>query len=235
MRGFLANLSLLQLDNTKHVPTVLKRIFTSALDPDSFAAVSSPVQDQDILAMSVEVSQNGVSTRTDTAANLIVSSPSLPTVAVVDRSADLDLAAQALIRARFSFGGRSPYSPDIVLVNEFIKRDFLTAVVRASIAAADALEDRRSGKEKPTARSGGGVEATIQSLRAGSGSSVRVVTESACGAVVDVQERTPDLVTRKVGGPVLVVHSMKSLDDAIDFLSRFAPDSASLSHSSYGS
>lgn len=204
------------------MPTVLKRIITGALDPDSFAAVSTPVQDQDILAMSVEVSQNGVSTRTDTAANVIVSSPSLPTVAVVDRSADLDLAAQTLVRARYSFGGRSPYGPDIVLVNEFVKKDFLTAAVRASIAEGDALEDRRSGKEKPTARGGGGVEATVQSLRAGSKSSLRVVTESACGAVVDVQDRTPDLVTRKVGGPVLVVHSMRSLDDGIDILSRFA-------------
>jgi acyl-CoA reductase-like NAD-dependent aldehyde dehydrogenase len=170
--------------------------------------------------MSVQVSQDGMSTGTDTAANLIVSSPSLPTVAIVDRSADLDQAAQALVRARFSFGGRSPYSPDIVLVNEFTKRDFLTALVRATIAVGDAIEGRRLGQEKLTSR-GDGVDAIIQRLWAGSRNSLRVVTESACGAVVDVQDRSPELITRKLTGPVLVVHSIKSLDDAIDFLSRF--------------
>lgn len=220
-RGSPANRFLLQLDNTtQHLPTTLKRIIKGALDHDSFAAVSTPVQDKDILAMSVLVSQDGMSTRTDTAVNLIVSSPSLPTVAIVDRSADMDQAAQALVRARFSFGGRSPYGPDVVLVNEFTKRDFLTALVRATIAAGDVIEDRRLGKEKTTSR-GGGVDTVIQSLRGGSRNSLRVVTESTYGAVVDVQDRSPELITRKLTGPVLVVHSIKSLDDAIDFLSRF--------------
>lgn len=183
------------------------------------------MQGKDVLAMSVQVSQNDQPNGADVAStgvNLISSVPSLPTVAVVDRSANLDSAAQALVRAAFSFGGRSPYSPDIVLVNEFTKKDLLTALVRATIAANDAIEDHgRLGQEKPTLRSGGGVDAALQQLRAGStATGLRVVTESACGAVVDVQDRTLDLITRKAGGPVLVIHSVKSLDDAIDFLAR---------------
>jgi acyl-CoA reductase-like NAD-dependent aldehyde dehydrogenase len=227
------NCIILQLDNTtQHSPTTLKRIIKGAVDPDSFAAASTPVQDEGVLAMSVYVSQTGdVSTRTGTtAASLIESSPSLPAVAVVDRSADMDQAAQALVRARFSFGGRSPYSPDIVFVNEFTKKDFLTALVRATIAAGDATEYCGSSQEKPKSRGVGGVDATLQRLRTGSGSGLRVITESARGVVVDVQERTPDLVTRKVAGPVLVVHSIQSLDDAIDFLSRFGVHFAVVSH-----
>jgi hypothetical protein len=213
------------------LPTALKGIIKGALDHDSFAAVSTPVQDEDVLAMAVQVSQNGSSAQNNTTAtaNVIESSPSLPTVAIVDRSADLDKTAQALVRARFAFGGRSPYGPDIVLVNEFTKKDLLTALVRATISAADAVDDRRSGKEKPASRGGGGVEATIQGLRSNLKSGLRIVTESAVGAVVDMQNRTQDLITRKVAGPVLVVHSIRSLDDAIDFVSKYVrPISMSL-------
>lgn len=51
-------------------------------------------------------------------------------VAVVDGSADIDAAAKAITAARFSFGGRSPYAPDLVLVNEFAKKDFFEACSR---------------------------------------------------------------------------------------------------------
>lgn len=51
----------------------------------------------------------------------------------MDRTANLEEAAQALLTARFSFNGTSPYAPDVVLVNEFVKKAFLNAVIRKSI------------------------------------------------------------------------------------------------------
>ncbi|EXA34301.1 hypothetical protein FOQG_14459 [Fusarium oxysporum f. sp. raphani 54005] len=57
--------------------------------------------------------------------------PLLPyTIAVVDRTADIQQAAQALCTARFSFKGKSPYAPDLVLVNEWVMQVFLQACVR---------------------------------------------------------------------------------------------------------
>ena len=57
--------------------------------------------------------------------------PLLPyTIAVVDRTADIQQAAQALCTARFSFKGKSPYAPDLVLVNEWVMQAFLQACVR---------------------------------------------------------------------------------------------------------
>lgn len=68
-------------------------------------------------------------------------------MAVVDRTADVDLAARAIAAARFGFGGTSPYAPDLVLVNEFVKRDFFEACSRyASLSFAKG--ERKPGKDR---------------------------------------------------------------------------------------
>lgn len=60
----------------------------------------------------------------------LVSSPEARAIAIVDRSADIDAAAKAIVTARFSFQGMSPYAPDLVIVNEFVKKDFFQACTR---------------------------------------------------------------------------------------------------------
>ena len=50
-------------------------------------------------------------------------------VAIVDRSADIPSAAHEIVKARIAWGGRSPYAPDLVLVNEFVIQQFTQAVV----------------------------------------------------------------------------------------------------------
>lgn len=46
-------------------------------------------------------------------------------VAVVDRSANLSKAAGAIARSKTAFGGTSPFAVDVVLVNEWIRKDFI--------------------------------------------------------------------------------------------------------------
>ena len=59
-----------------------------------------------------------------------ISTPSYRTIAIIDRSAQVTDAAREVTRARFAFGGRSAYAPDLVLVNEFILKDFCIAVTQ---------------------------------------------------------------------------------------------------------
>lgn len=47
-----------------------------------------------------------------------------PSVAIVERSADLKLAAKCILDARIFSNGTSPYAPDLVIVNEWIMDDF---------------------------------------------------------------------------------------------------------------
>jgi len=49
---------------------------------------------------------------------------------VVDRTAHINEAAQAVVRARFSRRGTSPYAPDVVLVNEFVLEEFLACLLQ---------------------------------------------------------------------------------------------------------
>lgn len=55
-------------------------------------------------------------------------------MAVVDRTADITSAAEAVVASSFGFGCQSPYAPDIVLVNEFVKEAFLQALMKDAVA-----------------------------------------------------------------------------------------------------
>jgi hypothetical protein len=103
------------------VPALIRNVVESSLDRSTVAFVTSPATDDDLSPHHIRLRQD-----TDTA-ELVV-------VAVVDRTADLAGAADALVAARFGFGGRSPYAPDVVLVNEFVKEPFLSALVQAAMA-----------------------------------------------------------------------------------------------------
>lgn len=108
---------------------------TKALDPASFALVQEPLTDPEVLAAAVLVDQTAASAPAVSATNQLLSATSARAVAVVDRTADVDAAARHIATARFAFAGHSPYAPDLVLVNEFVKRDFFEACTRYTTLA----------------------------------------------------------------------------------------------------
>jgi acyl-CoA reductase-like NAD-dependent aldehyde dehydrogenase len=65
----------------------------------------------------------------------LISSSTNRVIAFVDRTADIQAAAKAITTARFSFGGTSPYAPDLVLVNEFVKEAFFEACSKYATSA----------------------------------------------------------------------------------------------------
>ena len=102
---------------------------TKALDINTFHISNKSLSDASILDKAVIADQTGDGGPT-TLTRQLMSSSRTRTVAVVDRTADVEAAARAITRARFGFGGRSPYAPDLVLVNEFVKKAFLEACSR---------------------------------------------------------------------------------------------------------
>ncbi|KAF4766679.1 hypothetical protein HAV15_010240 [Penicillium sp. str.  len=112
------NCIVIELSNSlQTLPVLIKKLLASSLDPRTIAFVSTPATDEDLGPQHMRLHQDN----------------HLPgkVVAVVDRTANINHAAEALVAARFSFGGRSPYAPDLVLVNEYIKEPFLMALVQA--------------------------------------------------------------------------------------------------------
>jgi len=155
-----------------------------SLDQDTFDIAQQPVTSTDFLSECTQVIQNDKA-RGELSHNQLVSRSESITVAVVDRSANLDEAAKHLINARFAFKGKSPYAPDAVLVNEFVKKDFLQALVRQSIAAEESVRENEA-LEKQKNKENGLKEFITDLQRNGD---VRIVTQDSSKAIIDIKKR----------------------------------------------
>ncbi|KFY95371.1 hypothetical protein V500_02822 [Pseudogymnoascus sp. VKM F-4518 (FW-2643)] len=117
------NIVIIELPDTLlKVDATLKDILPAALDPDTFIISAKFIEDPSILSSSLLVDQTSVSTTI--VASSLSSQNKHRAIAIVDRTADIDCAAKAIVAARFKFQGASPYSPDLVIVNEFVKDEF---------------------------------------------------------------------------------------------------------------
>lgn len=101
------------------LPGLLKRLLESTLDRSIIAFVSTPAKDEDLGPYHIRLDQNA--------------DESSKTIAVVDRTADIPSSAEAIVAASFGFGCQSPYAPDFVLVNEYVKESFLQALMQNAI------------------------------------------------------------------------------------------------------
>lgn len=192
--------------------TLLRNLLSSSMEQDVIAIVNEPLSDSSLPASTIWVQQSGTELRTKS--NELVSISSLPVVAVIDRTADVQLAAKELVAARFSFGGRSPYAPDIVLVNEFVQQRFLHAVLQECVS--------RSAVKKTAQKSGANVSKALEALRK-SDEGVRIISQEQAGAVVELPSRKSLLSTR-LEAPILAVHSTRSVDDAIELITKIVPE-----------
>src|SRR5262249_50775400 len=101
-----------------------------ALSANSFAIVTA-TPSNDALKDCFQVFQTPRDNLNSTGPSL--TPPNANTIAIVDRSADIQTAAQWLGRACFSLRGTSYYSPGIIFVNEFVKKEFLEALIQSTI------------------------------------------------------------------------------------------------------
>ncbi|KAK8234947.1 Aldehyde/histidinol dehydrogenase [Phyllosticta capitalensis] len=220
------NCVVLRLETTsiRRVPSILQTILKASLDPDVYAIISSPPSGWLDPATTIQVLQNGAPENAPTSSQDLVSPTRARVLAVVDRTADIPAAARSLVAARFSYGGRSPYAPDLVLVNEFVKTAFLEAAVQETIRF---LAEGGSNGSSTNGAANGNVkvrrekeDAELSELK--TAESVRVVTSGANGAVVEIESRTSPLISKakKIHTRCLAIHATTSLDDSIDLLNR---------------
>ncbi|KAI9825939.1 MAG: hypothetical protein M1819_000458 [Sarea resinae] len=195
----------------KGVVTILRKLLVAALDQESFAILENAL-DESERSLCLQVIQVQDRASGPPSALQLVSPSSALAVAVVDRTADVDAAAKALVAARFSFRGRSPYAPDLVLVNEFAKEAFIYAAVQhcAKILASTNGSSSGDGKEVDSRFDGEDDKKD----------SVRVVLQGANGTIIDIRNRGSHLLEKKTSTAVLKIHSVSSLDDAIDYTNK---------------
>ncbi|KAJ0294955.1 hypothetical protein CBS470a_000461 [Colletotrichum nupharicola] len=129
--------TLLQLDS------ILRSVLPRALNQNAFC-ITKKITDPSLLDSAILVDQTGVAPSASHV-NHFVSSNTARAIAIVDRTADIEAAAGAITAARFGFGGQSPYAPDLVLVNEYVKKEFFEACSKhASLAFARETTVRRA-------------------------------------------------------------------------------------------
>jgi len=185
------------------LPAILRQILPDALDHDTFA-ITAQRPDSSFLSKALMVIQ----TDSDAPSGLL-SPATARTVAVVDRTGKVTEAAQALVAARFALGGRSPYAPDVVLVNEFVMKPFVESVIQHA--------SKYLAGENGEARQGSGSSrrsALLDSIT--KDRSARVLVSGSNWGIVEVQDRNSPLLQKKVDEKILLVHPVTSLDDAID-------------------
>lgn len=151
-------------------------------------------------------------------------------IAVVDRTADLASAAEYLVTARFAFGGTSPYAPNLILINEFAKRDFLEQVLRHAIrflASTSSTLDRKPGQSKgASSPTGPNSLLDMRTIGANKHWQHSIITQGDKGAVIELIGASPGHapLPPKYEAPIFFVSSISSLDHAIDLITNGAND-----------
>ncbi|EJT82348.1 hypothetical protein GGTG_02321 [Gaeumannomyces tritici R3-111a-1] len=209
------NCVVLQIEQTiRELPAILGRMLTEALDRNTFATaaaaeIDAAIKGRDDVTHFI-MGSDAEATPTPSP-RLLVSASHRRVVAVVERDADLDKAASALVTARFGFGGASPYAPDLVLVNEWVQQGFLEAVLRRTSSLIAAHAASAAGNS----RLGSGGELLRRIKAEGK---AKVVTEGDFCSVVVVEQRDSFLLKGKINQSCLNVHTVTSMDDAIDLI-----------------
>ena len=134
-------------------------------------------------------------------------------VAIVDRTADLSAAAKDLVTARFAFGGASPYAPDLVLINEFKKEEFMQLVLQHSIRF---LANSTSASARDVKKDNRPFDPS-----ASKGWDARVITQGNSGSVIELVSKNRKNLTlpAKQTSPTFIISAVTSLDHAIDLVS----------------
>jgi len=166
------------------LPALLRSLLIRALDHDTVAVLDDKPKASDLPEDCIKVYAQGLESSTPSRTQML-SSPQSRAIAIVDRHADIDLTAERIVRARAGFGGRSPYAPDIVLVNEFKVKDFLDAAVVKFTKHLSAPVATMNGYHKP--RGGGGEEPLSKDERSEPGTTVVVTGDH--GTIVSVSDR----------------------------------------------
>jgi aldehyde dehydrogenase (NAD+) len=203
-------------NNLRALPSLLRKLLPQAIEADSFAILSS-TPSADTIATCLQVLQE---THTDAPTYTQLASPKAKVIAVVDRTADLALAAEQLVAARFAFGGTSPYAPDVVLVNEFVKKDFLEHALKQSIRYLSGSDDiTANGSTSPrqnAQKPGSGVAEAFKTLQDSKSWRMSVITKGDNGAVVELFNLST--LPPKIAQPLFCISAITSLEHAISLV-----------------
>jgi Aldehyde dehydrogenase family len=156
------------------------QLLKDALDNDIFAWTTEKIKEDQIGIRCIFILQNGPH-KQKYSYELVSQAQSL-VVAVVERDANLDFAARALVTARFCLSGKSPYAPDLILVNESVKDGFVEAALREAFRVLAQTTD-----ESEKTHHGEPLQDVLERIKRSG--EAKIVAHGANGAVLVVSDR----------------------------------------------
>ena len=210
-----------QLDNSAPSVDSLLRKVLSGMDQDVFTVTSSKFEQKHLSDLDLFVDQRGSLTSTIP----VHLATSTRTLAILDRTGSVDIAAKAIATARLSVNGTSPYSPDLVIVNEYIKDSFSSACLQHAANSSQYAKIRNVTEAEKSLRSRlEQAEAKGQvKIHRSPGTDLNIVELQ--DAYVDSiyfsyhvlihSNRNSPLVSMKITGPYIILLSSTGLVDSI--------------------
>ncbi|KAJ4983384.1 putative aldehyde dehydrogenase [Stagonosporopsis vannaccii] len=212
------NCVVLKLENSlRSLPTLLRTLLAQSLEPDTFASIYE-TPSQEALATCLQVLQES-QVQQPSYAQLV--SPKNKVIAIIDRTADLVSAAEHLVTARFAFGGSSPYAPDLIFVNEYVKKEFLEHALKFAIPYLASSQDVASNGSPKSPTLGGQKKTSqtadaLQTLEVSRSWRTNVITQGSTGAIVDLTNLSA--ISAKFNHPIFAVSAITSLEHAISLI-----------------
>lgn len=150
----------------------------------------------------------------------------------MDRYADMQKTAKAIIRARFAFEGKSPVAPHLVLVNEFRIKEFCSAIAENTSKYFASQIEGNGTLDSSLAAKSRAIRASANELdKAGA----ETILSGSRGVVVRINDRSSSLLKKHANEPILIIHPVSSLDDAIDFANKTSNDEPFAALHTFGS
>ncbi|KAK5064587.1 hypothetical protein LTR84_000420 [Exophiala bonariae] len=210
---------ILEMENTTRKTSVLLRqIFSESMNKDAFGVVLSRASPPLLLQCVVVDQARKLRTTDDSKPCRVLTSPATPNVALVDRTADVELAAKEVVASRLAFDARGRYAVDAVFVNEFVADALATAVVQAAqkyFGQHKIAGSQRSTRYLSSKSDISDIALLENEVRLGR---AKVVHSDSGMTVVEVLERSSALVNTKVSSRTVILIRSTSLDDFIDVL-----------------
>ncbi|KAL3440791.1 hypothetical protein BJX65DRAFT_316136 [Aspergillus insuetus] len=179
------------------VDRLLPILFT-CLDAETYALLDSQPTEAEEDQVALVVDQTGELSL----AKCLSSKPQLRSIAVVDRTANVEQAASAILAAHVSYRGASPHAPDLILVNEWVKKKFVDACIR--LAPDNSRRERITGGDK--------LRQTVTDAERSGEASVIGTTSL---MLVDIRDRHASVFKARSRGSYLPIVTVTSLVDAV--------------------
>ncbi|KAH0288237.1 ALDH-like protein [Aureobasidium namibiae CBS 147.97] len=188
---------------------LIRKIMNAALDKEAFVAISSTAPGS-FLKHCLMIDQMHQPSSPQYMGKSLISKASGRVVAVVDRTAKIDSAVKEIFASRMQYGGQSHYAVDQVFINEFVADEFLAVMREEFSVRAEAIDQTvNNGHARPT-------PSKRQTKLVAD--DCTIVDSQGNAEAVMVKLRSSQLLHEKIEGPLLVIHKITSLDDAIDLI-----------------